>query len=120
VWRLWDGIPRLASKVEKLPTGGRCGRSRSIGEGEKQEEDLRNVVLDMYANMRGWAVFEDGDGDDKGFGWHPLFMKALVVRLLRERKEVMELSRFKGSNCMCRNKKDDGKSKNATGETRVV
>jgi hypothetical protein len=93
VWRLWGGLPKLPGKGEKKGTiqfddtfSPDCDPGRKFGPRER-EQDLKNVVLDMYANMRGWSVFSDMDENDEGFDWHPLFMRHLVIRLLKEKRD---------------------------------
>lgn len=88
IWRLWEGMPKLEG-------------SGVMESGGEQEEDLKEVVLEMYANMRGWAVFEEGEESEEEYDWHPMFMRALVVRLLREKREVREAARSKEAKCKC-------------------
>lgn len=102
LWRLWAGVPKLFGRSgEGVKATGLGG---AIVQGGEQEEDLKSVVLEMYGNMRGWAVFEDVDADESGeeFDWHPLFMRALVVRLLREKRKVREAARSKELKCKCK------------------
>jgi hypothetical protein len=101
LWRLWDGVPKLLGRSGDGVKATGFGGAMVLG-GE-QGEDLKSVVLEMYANMRGWVVFEDVDVDESGeeFDWHPLFMRALVVRLLREKRKVREAARNKESKCKC-------------------
>lgn len=102
LWRLWDGVPKLLGRSREGWKATSFGGA--MVQGEEQEEDLKSVMLEMYANMRCWAVFEDVDVDERGeeFHWHPLFMRALVVRLLREQRAVREAARSKELKCTCR------------------
>lgn len=97
LWRLWDGVPKPASRADEGVKD--LHANDGLTQVKTGEEDLKSVVLEMYANMRGWAVFEDVDEGEESFDWHPLFMRALVIRLLREKREMREGLRIKASKC---------------------
>ena len=107
IWRLWDGVPKLAGRAEEGVKG--VNADDGLARVTDDEDDLKSVVVEMYANMRGWAVFEDVDESDESFDWHPLFMRSLVIRLLREKRETREALRIKASKCtMCVSKEVSG------------
>jgi hypothetical protein len=65
----------------------------------------------MYTHMRGWAVFEETEESEEEFDWHPMFMRALIVRLLREKREVREAAKSKELKCKCEDVKAAGVGK---------
>lgn len=63
------------------------------------------------------AICTRMDGNDDDFDWHPLFMRALVIRLLRDKREVRKAPCIKTTKCKCGHDKTAGESKDSTGET---
>lgn len=118
VWRLWEALPRRVDEAAQARGSTSDAEPRESGSLRRgQEEDLKAVVVEMYANMRGWLVFEEVNENDEGFDWHPLFMKALVVRLLREKADMREATRLKVTKSKCDNDTISGDEKNMAGET---
>ena len=120
VWRLWEGMPNLALKgvaLESKSEGALLKGHNDATDGESgsgEEYDLKTVVLDMYADMKGWRVFEESttaSEDEEGYDWHPLFMRDLVVHLLRDKATRKVAVRTSPSTCLGGKGEQGGKAK---------